>query len=57
MHDITTKYIHFETGAIYTFNEIVDNIDSDEVDREGYDTAFLTALGYINNGVFIEVER
>ena len=56
MHDITT-YEHFETGAVYTFNEIVAGISDEELAEEGYENAEFLAMAYISGDIFIEVER
>lgn len=57
--EITTKnevkYYHYETGAEYTYDEIVENITAEELEHEGMSSAQELTDRYIYDDIFIEV--
>ena len=53
---MTQKYMHVATGAIYTFDEIVANIPSEELEDAQASTPSELAHRYIKRDIFIKMD-
>jgi len=51
----TEKFLHSYTGSVYTKEEILKGIESEELEKEGVETKEELFKVYLNENIFISI--